>query len=150
MHSNGYTDNIEPDAVPMTWSPASQIIVLNLTEDGTVERNGIICSHNSCSMAATFDPSVTMRHPSTPPRTAASGQAPRRRWWTHRRHTGSPACAPGSTAACPVTNLTLPKARAPTVKPATNCSLIPALVLSCQWILGSMVMHDGDNSMIKY
>ncbi|KAG9099856.1 hypothetical protein FS749_000178 [Ceratobasidium sp. UAMH 11750] len=67
MHSNSYTDNIKPNTAPMTCSPGSQIVVPNLTEDGTIECNVMVCFHNSSTMAATFSPSVAMHHPSTPP-----------------------------------------------------------------------------------
>ncbi|QRV76535.1 hypothetical protein RhiJN_19393 [Ceratobasidium sp. AG-Ba] len=66
MHSNGYMDNIDADPAPMTCSPGSQIIIPELTEDGTIEQNAMVRFHDSPSLAATFDPSVAMRHPSTP------------------------------------------------------------------------------------
>ncbi|KAG8745696.1 hypothetical protein FRC10_007176 [Ceratobasidium sp. 414] len=66
MHSNTYMDSIEPDAAPMTCSPGSQIVIPDLTEDGTIERSALVRFHNSPTIAATFNPSVAMRHPSTP------------------------------------------------------------------------------------
>ncbi|KAF8609636.1 hypothetical protein BDV93DRAFT_518420, partial [Ceratobasidium sp. AG-I] len=66
MHGNAYgMDSMEADAAPMTCSPGSQIIIPDLTEDGQIERNAMVRFHNSPALAS-FDPSVTMRHPSTP------------------------------------------------------------------------------------
>ncbi|KAG8749871.1 hypothetical protein FRC12_013188 [Ceratobasidium sp. 428] len=66
MHGNTYMDSMEPDTAPMTCSPGSQIIIPDLAEDGSIERNAMVRFHNSPTIAATFDPSVAMRHPSTP------------------------------------------------------------------------------------
>lgn len=65
MHGNYSMDAMEADAAPMTCSPGSQIIIPDLTEDGQIERNAMVRFHNSPALAS-FDPSVTMRHPSTP------------------------------------------------------------------------------------
>ncbi|KAG9126795.1 hypothetical protein FRC07_001927 [Ceratobasidium sp. 392] len=66
MHGSAYIDNMEQDTAPMTCSPGSQIIIPDLSDDGTIERNALVRFHNSPAVAATFDPSVSMRHPSTP------------------------------------------------------------------------------------